>query len=244
MKNGFTLVELSIVLVIIGLLIGGILVGQSLIESAKIQGQIRQIQQYAIITKNFKDRFKQLPGDSDLFSPAGNNDGCFNEYSNACLGGLNLADEPMAFWKHISSSGLIDKDYSEVFGASGGVAGVNYPKAVFDNMAITVTNVGGSNPVFSVLGGSGLVNIYLYSAAKYTQTGGISFPSPKPNVTLVAAIDLKIDDGVPLRGEFNAFVGGSANYCYNTSDVTGPYIASDPNAVCSFILKLDDPNIL
>jgi len=34
--SGFTLVELSIVLVIIGLLISGILVGQSLTESAQI----------------------------------------------------------------------------------------------------------------------------------------------------------------------------------------------------------------
>ena len=243
MKNGFTLVELSIVMVIIGLLVGGVLVGQSLIESAKIQGQVRQIQQYAIIVKSFKDKFKQIPGDSILFTPAGNNNGCFNEYGNACLGGLNLADEPMAFWRHLSDSNLIDKDYSEIFGASGGVAGVNYPKAAFDNMAITVTGVNGSNAVFSVLADSGLVKIYLYSAAKYTQTGSVSFPSPKPNVALVAAIDLKIDDGIPLRGEFNAFVGGSASFCYDTSDVTGPYKTSAPDAVCSFILKLDEPKI-
>ena len=47
-KSGFTLVELSIVLVIIGLLIGGILVGQSLIESAKMNSFVRQVQQIDI----------------------------------------------------------------------------------------------------------------------------------------------------------------------------------------------------
>jgi len=64
MKNGFTLVELSIVLVIIGLLIGGILVGQSLIDSAKLQSFVRQMQQYDAALLTFYTKYKSIPGDS------------------------------------------------------------------------------------------------------------------------------------------------------------------------------------
>ena len=64
MKKGFTLVELSIVLVIIGLLIGGILVGQSLIESAKTTATLQQLSQFDIAVSNFSTKYKQLPGDS------------------------------------------------------------------------------------------------------------------------------------------------------------------------------------
>jgi prepilin-type N-terminal cleavage/methylation domain-containing protein len=37
MQKGFTLVELSIVLVIVGLLTGGILVAQSMVSTAKVE---------------------------------------------------------------------------------------------------------------------------------------------------------------------------------------------------------------
>jgi prepilin-type N-terminal cleavage/methylation domain-containing protein len=39
-RNGFTLIELSIVLVIVGLIVGGVLVGQDLIRSAAVRAQI------------------------------------------------------------------------------------------------------------------------------------------------------------------------------------------------------------
>ena len=71
MKKGFTLIELSIVLVIIGLLIGGVLVGQSLIESAKINQEVRRLSQYAIAVVQFKQKFKQEAGDSNFFLSCG-----------------------------------------------------------------------------------------------------------------------------------------------------------------------------
>ena len=40
LRAGFTLIEISIVLVIIGLIVGGVLVGQTLIGSAQLRRQM------------------------------------------------------------------------------------------------------------------------------------------------------------------------------------------------------------
>ena len=45
-KNGFTLVELALVLVIIGLVIGGVLVGQDLVKSSQIRAQVSQLESF------------------------------------------------------------------------------------------------------------------------------------------------------------------------------------------------------
>jgi prepilin-type N-terminal cleavage/methylation domain-containing protein len=73
-KGGFTLIELSIGLVIIGLLISGILAGQSLIEAAKINKVVHQLRQYDIAISNFRSKYNQYPGDSNIFPSPGNND--------------------------------------------------------------------------------------------------------------------------------------------------------------------------
>lgn len=59
----FTLVELSIVLVILGLLVGGVLAGQSLIKSASIRAQVSQIQEYQLALNAFRLKYSEMPGD-------------------------------------------------------------------------------------------------------------------------------------------------------------------------------------
>ena len=59
----FSLIELSIVLIIIGLLIAGITGGASLIESAKIQSVINELTTYKQAVYTFKSMKDRLPGD-------------------------------------------------------------------------------------------------------------------------------------------------------------------------------------
>lgn len=58
--SGFTLIELAIVLVIIGLIIGGVLVGKDMIEAAKLNATITQINRYSQAVYTFRLKY-ELP---------------------------------------------------------------------------------------------------------------------------------------------------------------------------------------
>ena len=60
---GFTLVELSIGLVIIGLVIGGVLVGKDLIRAAEVRSISAQKEATVTAVYTFKNKYNGLPGD-------------------------------------------------------------------------------------------------------------------------------------------------------------------------------------
>ena len=62
-NKGFTLIELSIVLVIIGLIVGGVLVGQDLIKAAEIRATVSQVEGYNSAVNTFRLKYNGLPGD-------------------------------------------------------------------------------------------------------------------------------------------------------------------------------------
>jgi len=128
---GFTLIEVSIVLVIIGLIIGGVLVGRDLISAAEVRATISQIEKYQTSARTFQAKYGYLPGDmpdpyasqfgfsSRLQYPgSGNGDGiiqgCDFSYSPQCgSGAVNIGviiaqGETSGFWVDLSKAKLID----------------------------------------------------------------------------------------------------------------------------------------
>jgi prepilin-type N-terminal cleavage/methylation domain-containing protein len=61
--NAFSLVELSIVLVVLGLLVGGILTGRSLIRAAQLRSVTTEQQGLVVAVKSFREKYFYLPGD-------------------------------------------------------------------------------------------------------------------------------------------------------------------------------------
>jgi prepilin-type N-terminal cleavage/methylation domain-containing protein len=120
-QRGFTLIEMSIVLVIIGLIVGGILKGQELIESSRQKSYISQIDRLKAGTTSFVDRFKGLPGDitritllpnSGLLA-AGDANGVVDQDATPATtvagiftNSLTLADEQVEFFNHLQAAGL------------------------------------------------------------------------------------------------------------------------------------------
>jgi len=231
-KKGFTLVELSIVLVIIGLLIGGILVGQSLIESAKMQAFVRQIQQYDALTATFKGKFGALPGDASVF-------GCTNAMdtsTNVCNNGviepassppsMYFAAETALFWKHLSDSGFKPSgvSYVSAIPATNTVTvNVNVPKAQIGTAGIAVYGTAAGGNLY-VVGG------YRTDFAINTEAGLTSIDS--------IAFDKKVDDGIPDTGDVRVSLADASPACNSTGGGAAYNIASGSTLVCSLAVRL------
>ena len=64
-QQGFTLVEIAIVLVIVGLLLGAVLKGQELIFNTKIKSTYNMSRETAAAVYAYQDRYRINPGDDN-----------------------------------------------------------------------------------------------------------------------------------------------------------------------------------
>lgn len=96
-SRGFTLVELSIGLVIVGLLTGAVLGGVQMIGNAKVRRQVNDLQGLNAAVYSFYDKAQSLPGDA-------NTDGTF--------------DSDTAVWTSLESEALANRTKKSPFGVS------------------------------------------------------------------------------------------------------------------------------
>lgn len=138
-QQGFTLVEIAMVIAIIGLLIGGVLKGHQMITNTKLKRIELDTTGIKMAILSYQDRHRQLPGDdyraSARFSlyTDGVNDPApaeINGDGDSIINGnwmVSPNTESANAWKHLRAAGLIDgsgDDDTQPINAYGGKIGL------------------------------------------------------------------------------------------------------------------------
>lgn len=104
MKNsnkGFSLLEISIVLSIMGILMGFAIKGRGIIEMARVKSVISQIENYQSMIQLFVEKYGGYPGDiADAEHVLGSENGRMD-------GNISSIEDVQRFWNHLNKSGLI-----------------------------------------------------------------------------------------------------------------------------------------
>jgi prepilin-type N-terminal cleavage/methylation domain-containing protein len=192
LTKGFTLVELSIVLVILGLLVGGVLTGQSLIRASELRSVTTDYRKFQTAVNAFRDKYFSLPGpmaNATAFWPTAINGDGSNEFGNYLGNGVKA-------WQHLSLAGMIEGKYS---GTQVGtpvnsgvcVSGVECPPSkITGRVFLTITNSTGITPPYGLVRPNGFL---FYDGTNIDGGAGMK-PEDAWN------IDTKIDDGQPGTG--------------------------------------------
>lgn len=261
MRKGFSLVELSIVLVILGLLVGGVLSGQSLIRAAELRATGTEYQRYLTAVGSFRDKYFALPGDmnnaTQFWATAGTcpgNNASPSTTAATCNGDgdgqITLtnanSNEVFRFWQHLANAGLVEGSYSGVANSATAAAaesrlGWNVPASKLSNAGWTPQYIGS----VAINSASGLFegdygNLWYYgavSAANLTGDPSILKPEEAWN------IDTKLDDGKPGTGRITTWEG-SPN-CHDATPSATVAIAGTANyalnittTTCSLFMKI------
>ena len=157
-QNGFTLVEIALVLVVTGLLIGGVLKARELIFNANLKRIERDKAGIVSAIFSYQDRYRRLPGDDDnakqrfsIYSD-GNNDPAPNNINGDNSGTIDgfwngtANSETANFWKHLRASGLIPgdgDDDTQPTNAFGGIVGIRDGSLLISGHVLIVGSISG-----------------------------------------------------------------------------------------------------
>ncbi len=231
-QKGFTLVELSIVLVIIGLIIGGVLKGQELIANAEIKNLVSQSQAYQAATIAFRDKYAFYPGDlpnAQLLIPnctaapctptatGGNGNNIIGVAAGAAYNGnLSATAENLAFWQQLASARFIGG--IDLGAASTTIYGSRLPAA---------QTGGGFQIVFEAISGRHALRLAGAVGAPTAATGAL-------RADQALQIDQVLDDGLPNTGSVITNVTISNATCFDVA--ANIYTAAQTNRSCNLVI--------
>ena len=250
-RNAFSLVELSIVLVILGLLTGGILAGQSLIHAAEMRSISTDINRYTTALRTFQDKYFALPGDMtnatafwgaqdsgdglgadctgvDSTTPLTcNGNGSGNIYADNS--GATDAPEAYRAWQHLANAGLIEGSYrgKQTSGSLSITPGQNIPASKIGAGIGWFWNYRGFENGTSGYFNGNYGQMIRLGSGQAARTAVISAQD-------MWNLDTKMDDGRPAYGVMRGNKSDTFPECTTATAVTADYkLDSTSSTGCS-----------
>lgn len=256
MRFGFSLVELSIVLVILGLLTGGILAGQSLIRAAEIRSVVTDTGRYNAAIRTFQDKYFALPGDMTnatrfwgfAAGTTGTDAACFNAsqtgqgtcngngdgiVTNTTASSNNPQGETFHAWKQLANAGLVEGSYTGYRGANSdynATPGVNVPRGRIGSTGYSIwSTTASSTDANWYPPKTGMLIMFGTSTTGITESAALK-PEEAWN------LDTKLDDGRPGLGNTRTHKMNSpfTPNCTNGTDPnTSNYVLTSTAIACN-----------
>lgn len=240
-NKGFSLVELSIVIAIIGLIVGGVMTGKHILRSGEVQAVIAQSNEYKAAMRQFELLYDGLPGDlrnADSFWT-----GATNGNGNRQIEG-EPSDEAFLFFDHLVRAELTGGSYLGIWSngfVSGQRSGNNVAATKMKGGSIYVRCCSTTDYARDI-DFNNFVNIFSVYADDDDYRDGLITPIE------ALSIDRKTDDGNPDAGLIGASSGynGSgylATGCYTNTGANAKYASDNDNLknepVCQMMFAYD-----
>lgn len=212
-KLGFTLIELSIVLVIIGLIVGGILVGQDLIKSAEIRSTVSQLEKYSSAVNTFRSKYNGIPGDLlnasnfgfDTGTPLRDGDALLESSAGTAV---TFGGEVACFWDDLATASLIGDSLNAT-----STCGASVSPTL--SSVIPIAKLGRGN--YIIVGNNGGINYWALTGVTGIASSVYTFDDLLTGAEAFQ-IDSKIDDGAPTSGTVIAVTGTAGSTVFDTAD--------------------------
>jgi len=197
--SGFTLIEMSIVLVVIGLIIGGVLSGRALIDTARKQAFLAQIEGYRVAVPAFEMKYDALPGDmtnaTSYWSGTVDGDGDLKIGRSTPLTVFYRREKLLA-WQHLALAEMVFDAPEGVISGNSVYVGRNTPE---------IKGIKGYDPANSIIE-------LVYASRKAMNRTSLETRHIMTSED-AWAIDKKLDDGANGSGNIRVYDDWGSNTC-------------------------------
>lgn len=224
--TAFTLVEMSVVIMIIALLTAAILKGQSLIYEAKLRAVATEVSNIQTASNSFFAKYSSYPGDlnqatgffykvTTAATANGDGDGQI-EFVNG-----STVYEGYRAWQHMTLAGMVDAKYAGTATTGAATVNTDVPGSnianagyFFDYSSVNTAFNGSTAGAY----GFSLKNIVILGKAAATSASPLKVTSAL-KASDAMAVDSKMDDGVPTTGSVRGAdgLGATAGDCVTSA---------------------------